>query len=167
MEPKNGGKNPGPGALLLGMTDDELRERTLAALAAVPGAVGVNNHMGSMFSADPRSMGTILRLISSRGLFYLDSRTSPDSVGYRTAVALGIPAAERQVFLDPDPRPGEVHEQFRRLLDLARTRGSAVAIGHPHPDTLAALATEVPRARAEGFDFVPVSSLLDTKIVPR
>ena len=160
MEPKHG-ENPGPGALLLGMSDDQLRERTVAALQAVPGAVGVNNHMGSMLSADPRSMGTILRLLSARGLFFLDSRTSPDSVGYRTAVSLGVPAAQRQVFLDPDPRPEAVHEQFRRLLDLARTRGSAVAIGHPHPDTLAVLTAEVPRAKAQGFDFVPVSYLLD------
>jgi polysaccharide deacetylase 2 family uncharacterized protein YibQ len=161
MEPKGDAADPGPGALRLGMSDGELRTRTLAALAAVPGAVGVNNHMGSGLSADSRSMGTILRLLSSRGLFFLDSRTSADSVGYRTAMSLGMPAAERQVFLDSDPGPEAVHEQFRRLLDLARAHGSAVAIGHPHPDTLAALAAEVPRAKAEGYDFVPVSYLLD------
>jgi hypothetical protein len=160
MEPKNG-ENPGPGALLKGMTDDQLRTRTLAALQAVPGAVGVNNHMGSSLSADAHSMSTVLRLLSSRGLFFLDSRTSPDSVGYRTALSLGVPAAERQVFLDADPGPEAVHEQFQRLLEMARARGAAVAIGHPHPDTLAMLTEEVPRAKAEGFDFVPVSFLLD------
>jgi polysaccharide deacetylase 2 family uncharacterized protein YibQ len=166
MEPKNG-ENPGPGALLKGMTDDQLRVHTLAALQAVPGAVGVNNHMGSSLSADTHSMSTVLRVLSSRGLFFLDSRTSPDSVGYRIAVSLGVPAAERQVFLDPDLRPETVHEQFQRLLDIARTRGAAVAIGHPHPDTLAALAEEVPRAKAEGFDFVPVSDLLDRSRGPQ
>jgi len=160
MEPKSGA-NPGPGALRLGMTADELRQRTLAALQAVPGAVGVNNHMGSGLSADERSMSAILRVLSTRGLFFLDSRTSPDSVGYRTALSLGVPAAERQVFLDPDPRPQAVHEQFLRLLEVARTRGAAVAIGHPHPDTLAVLTAEVPRARAAGYEFVPVSYLLD------
>ena len=160
MEPKNG-ENPGPGALLKGMTDDQLRTRTLAALQAVPGAVGVNNHMGSSLSADTHSMSTVLRILSSRGLFFLDSRTSPDSVGYRTAVSLGVPAAERQVFLDADPGPEAVHEQFQRLLEMARARGAVVAIGHPHPDTLAMLTAEVPRAKAEGYDFVPVSFLLD------
>jgi polysaccharide deacetylase 2 family uncharacterized protein YibQ len=166
MEPKGDAADPGPGALRLGMSDGELRTRTLAALQAVPGAVGVNNHMGSGLSADPRSMGTILRLLSARGLFFLDSRTSADSVGYRTAVSLGVPAAERQVFLDSDPGPEAVHEQFRRLLDLARTHGFAVAIGHPHPDTLAVLAAEVPRAKAQGYDFVPVSFLLDRSANP-
>jgi polysaccharide deacetylase 2 family uncharacterized protein YibQ len=160
MEPKHG-QDPGPGALRVGMTDGELRTLTLSALQAVPGAVGVNNHMGSSLSADARSMGTILRVLSSRGLFFLDSRTSSDSVGYRTAIALGVPAAERQIFLDSDPGPEAVHEQFLRLLDLARSRGAAVAIGHPHPDTLAALTDEVPRAKALGYDFVPVSFLLD------
>jgi len=160
MQAKNG-ENPGPGALRLGMTDDQLRTGTLAALQAVPGAVGVNNHMGSGLSVDARAMSAILRVLSSRGLFFLDSRTSPDSVGYRTAMALGVPAAERQVFLDSDPGPAAVHEQFQRLLDLARSRGAAVAIGHPHPDTLAVLTDEVPRARSQGYDFVPVSFLLD------
>ena len=160
MQAKNG-ENPGPGALRLGMTDDQLRTGTLAALQAVPGAVGVNNHMGSGLSVDARAMSAILRVLSSRGLFFLDSRTSPESVGYRTAMALGVPAAERQVFLDSDPGPAAVHEQFQHLLDLARARGAAVAIGHPHPDTLAVLTDEVPRARSRGYDFVPVSFLLD------
>jgi uncharacterized protein len=160
MEPKHG-QDPGPGALRVGMSDGELRMLTLSALQAVPGAVGVNNHMGSSLSEDARSMSTILRVLSSRGLFFLDSRTSSDSVGYRTAVSLGVPAAERQIFLDSDPGPEAVHEQFLRLLDMARSRGAAVAIGHPHPDTLAALADEVPRAKALGYDFVPVSFLLD------
>jgi polysaccharide deacetylase 2 family uncharacterized protein YibQ len=165
MEPKHG-PDPGPGALRVGMTDSQLQMLTLSALQAVPGAVGVNNHMGSSLSADARSMTTILHLLSSRGLFFLDSRTSSDSVGYRTAVALGVPAAERQIFLDADPGPEAVHEQFQRLLDTARTRGAAVAIGHPHPDTLAALTEEVPRARALGYDFVPVSSLLHSSSHP-
>ena len=160
MEPKNG-EDPGPGALLLGMSDDELQEKTVAALAAVPGAVGVNNHMGSGLSEDERSMDAVLGVLAGRRLFFLDSRTSADSVGYKTAVGRGIPAAERQVFLDGDPSPDAIRTQFQRLLDLARTRGVAIAIGHPHPETLEVLAEEVPRARALGYEFVPVSYLLD------
>nr|MDP9122772.1 divergent polysaccharide deacetylase family protein [Acidobacteriota bacterium] len=137
---------------------------TLAALAAVPGAVGVNNHMGSGLSADETSMSTILGVLSVRHLFFLDSRTSVQSVGYRIATELGIPAAERQVFLDDDQRPEAIHAQFQRLLDLSRTRGGAIAIGHPHAATLAALAEEVPRAKADGFHFVQVSQLLDRPV---
>lgn len=159
MEPKNG-EDPGPGALFRNMSDAELRERTLAALKAVPGAVGVNNHMGSGLSADEGPMTTILGLLAERHLFFLDSRTSAESVGYRVALDLGIPAAERQVFLDGDPSPEAIQGQFQRLLDLARAHGAAIAIGHPFPETLEALQREVSRAKAEGYEFVPVSYLL-------
>jgi polysaccharide deacetylase 2 family uncharacterized protein YibQ len=160
MEPLNG-EDPGPGALLTGMDDDELREKTEAALRAVPGAVGVNNHMGSRLSEDERALTPVLRVLAEHGLFFLDSRTSASSVGYRTARSLGLPSVERHVFLDRDPSPEAVRKQFQRLLELSRTRGAAVAIGHPLPDTLQVLTEEVPKARAEGFEFVPVSDLLD------
>ena len=160
MEPLNG-EDPGPGALLTGMDEDELREKTEAALRAVPGAVGVNNHMGSRLSEDEHALTPVLRVLAEHGLFFLDSRTSASSVGYRTARSLGLPAVERHVFLDRDPSPEAIRKQFQRLLELSRTRGAAVAIGHPLPDTLQVLTEEVPKARAEGFEFVPVSDLLD------
>lgn len=159
MEPKNG-ENPGPGALLGGMSDAEIEDKTLAALRAVPGAVGVNNHMGSKLSEEEGPMKAVLRVLAGRGLFFLDSRTSAQTVGYKVARELGVPAAERQVFLDGDPAPRAIEGQFQRLLALARAHGSAIAIGHPHPETLAALEREVPKARAEGYEFVPVSYLL-------
>jgi uncharacterized protein len=165
MEPRRGG-NPGPGALREGMSPEQLRQSTLAAIAAVPGAVGVNNHMGSALSADPGSMATILGVLAERGLFFLDSRTSAQSVGFRVATSLGVPAAERQVFLDDDPSPAAVAAEFQHLLDLARTRGGAIAIGHPHSTTLATLAAEVPRAQALGYRFVQVSALLDRPPAP-
>jgi uncharacterized protein len=165
MEPRNG-ENPGPGALRHAMTDGELAGATRAALQAVPGAAGVNNHMGSRLSSDERSMRAVLGVLAERGLFFLDSRTAAESVGYRVAARLGIPAAERQVFLDRDPDPEAIRAQFERLLALARERGAAVAIGHPHPETLEVLAQEVPRARELGYEFVPVSYLLDRASVP-
>lgn len=160
MEPTNGA-NPGPGALKRGMSRRDLVKSTRRALEAVPGAVGVNHHMGSLLSVDRRSMDVILGEISGRGLYYLDSRTSAESVAYAAARALDVPAAERQVFLDPDPRPEAVRYQFRRLLKAARQRGAAIAIGHPHADTLAVLAEEVPLAAERGYQFVPVSFLVD------
>jgi polysaccharide deacetylase 2 family uncharacterized protein YibQ len=159
MQPVHG-ENPGPGALLYGMDGPALERATTAALAAVPGAVGVNNHMGSRLSADEKSMRAVLSVLKERGLFFLDSRTSPESVGYRVAGQMGVPAAERQVFLDSDLRPQIIREQFLRTLELAKKHGSAIAIGHPHAATLAMLAAEVPRARDEGYEFVAVSRLL-------
>jgi polysaccharide deacetylase 2 family uncharacterized protein YibQ len=117
--------------------------------------------MGSTLSADRRSMEAILAVIKEQGLFYLDSRTSAESVAYRAAVEQGIPAAERQVFIDAEIAPEAIEEQFDRLLKLASERGAAVAIGHPHRPTLEVLAYRIPDALARGYEFVPVSFLLD------
>ncbi|HEV7672209.1 MAG TPA: divergent polysaccharide deacetylase family protein [Thermoanaerobaculia bacterium] len=160
MEPEGNG-NPGPGALLESMTEAELVEATDRALEAVPGAVGVNNHMGSGLSADPRAMRPVLARLARKHLFFLDSRTSAKSVGYRLAIELGIAAAERQVFLDDVEDPQAIRVQFARLLALAKKKGAAIAIGHPHPNTIAVLADEIPKAVAAGFEIVPVSYLLD------
>ncbi|MEM9291392.1 MAG: divergent polysaccharide deacetylase family protein [Acidobacteriota bacterium] len=160
MEPA-GDANPGPGALTRGMSEVEVRAAMRRALAAVQGAEGVNNHMGSGFTTDLRGMTAVLEEVRSSDLFFLDSRTSPRSVGYEQALALGIPAAERQVFLDGDADPQAIRLQFRRLLDMARQRGAAIAIGHPYPSTLEVLASEVPKAHQLGYEFVPVSYLLD------
>ena len=160
MEPEGQG-DPGPGALLESMSEEELVVATDRALAAVPGAVGVNNHMGSVLSADPRTMRPVLARLAKKHLFFLDSRTSAKSVGYRLAIELGVPAAERQVFLDDVEEPAAIRAQFARLLALARKKGAAIAIGHPHPNTLAVLADEIPKAVAAGFEIVPVSYLLD------
>lgn len=163
MEPSNGA-DPGPGALTLGMTASQLAVATRRSLEAVPGATGVNNHMGSTLSADEASMRAVLGVVAERKMFFLDSRTSAKSVGYPTAMALGIPAAERQVFLDDDKSPEAIRKQFARLVDLATERGAAIAIGHPYDETLVILAEEIPKARARGVQFVPVSYLVDRAV---
>lgn len=165
MEPRSG-VDPGPGALTSMMSTDELAAATRAALSAVPGAVGVNNHMGSTLSADERSMNAILEVVGERGMFYLDSRTSAESVAYRSAIEHGIPAAERQVFIDAEIAVEAIEEQFDRLLRLASERGAAVAIAHPHRPTLEVLAYRIPDAVARGYEFVPVSFLLDRPAAP-
>jgi polysaccharide deacetylase 2 family uncharacterized protein YibQ len=160
MQPLDG-RNPGPGALRDTMDDAALAQATRDAIARVPGAVGVNNHMGSRLTEDPRAMGAVLQVLQQEGLFFLDSRTSAGSVGYRLARSLGMPAAQRQFFLDDDMSETAIREQFARFLARARDGGAAIAIAHPHPGTLAVLREEVPKAQAEGFTFVPVSFLLD------
>jgi polysaccharide deacetylase 2 family uncharacterized protein YibQ len=161
MEPEEPeASDPGPGALTLDMGRRRLAAATREALEAVPGAVGANHHMGSALSADAGAMRAVLAELDRRGLYYVDSRTVPESVGYRLALEMGVPAAERDVFLDANPEPGAVRAQWRRLLAVALERGAALAIAHPHEATLAVLAEEVPRARAAGFEFVPVADLL-------
>ncbi len=161
MQPR-GGANPGPGALTLAMSHEELRQAARQALAAVPGARGVNNHMGSSISAERQAISQVLAVVSEAGLYYLDSRTSADTLGYSVARQFGVPAGERQVFLDTERDPRFIEQQFERLLRLARQRGGVIVIAHPYRETLEILAREIPRARAAGVDFVRLSELLDS-----
>lgn len=165
MQPE-GGENPGPGALTREMGPLELSAAIERALAQVPGATGVNNHMGSGFTGDRGAMEVVVGLVGRSGRFYLDSRTSADSLGYSVARAEGVATAKRDVFLDEDPAPEAVRGQFHRLLELARREGSAIAIGHPHPATIAVLAEQVPRALEQGYRFVPVSALMERGEAP-
>lgn len=155
-----GSADPGPGALTLAMSSVELQERTRAALDAVGGAVGANNHMGSALSSDRLAMLDVLGVVAERGLFFLDSRTSADTVAYDVAGEVGVEAAERQVFLDRDRSVEAIGEQFDRLLEVADLRGEAIAIGHPYPETLAVLEERTPAALAAGYRFVVVSRLV-------
>ena len=127
----------------------------------MPGAIGVNNHMGSQLSSDRSAMTAILGEIRREGRYFLDSRTTAASVGFEVARELGIPAANRDLFLDDDPGRKAIAAAFARLLETARERGAAIAIAHPRPATLEVLADEIPRAVAAGFEFVPVSYLLE------
>jgi polysaccharide deacetylase 2 family uncharacterized protein YibQ len=155
------GEDPGPGALTESMDEAALRGATRSALDAVPGAIGVNNHMGSALSQDRAAMAAILDEVRARGLFFLDSRTSAGSVAYALARQSGMRAAERKVFLDRDRAPEAIRREFRRLLGVARRGETAIAIGHPYPESLRVLAEEIPRARDNGYRFVAVSAVLD------
>ena len=160
MEPE-GGEDPGPNAILERQRPRRVGALTEKAVQAVAGATGLNNHMGSEITADPDAMGAVLDVVAARRLFFLDSRTTAETKAFEWARARGIPAARRDVFLDDDPASGAVAAQLERLLAVARERGAAIAIGHPRAATLAVLERELPRARAAGIEFVPVSFLLE------
>ncbi len=125
-----GGANPGPGALLVGQSPPEIEARLAAAFASVPGARGMNNHMGSRATADAALMTTVLEYLRREHKFFIDSRTTPDTVGPRIARALGVPFAERDIFVDDDPARDAVEEQFTRGMQAAKVRGTAILIGH-------------------------------------
>ncbi len=156
-----GNEDPGPGALVEGMSARRLAAAVERALDQVPGAVGVNNHMGSQLTADERVMRELLPQLGRRGLFFIDSRTTPESVGYEIARELGVPTARRDVFLDAVDDPAAIRGEMARLLEIAGRRGAAIAIAHPRQATLAVLVEEIPRAVASGYEFVPISYLLE------
>ena len=161
LEPERGAAmEGGSGFLRTAMEPEYLESQLERDLRAVPYIVGVNGHMGSRFTSDPRAMRTLLAGLRERGLFFLDSKTSPESVAADVAAGLQVPFAERDVFLDHDPEPAAVARALATAASVARQAGQAIAIGHPHASTLAALATWLPAAARQGFEIVPVSQLV-------
>lgn len=150
---------PGPGVVLRSDSDEAIERTVSENLDSVPGAIGVNNHMGSAATADPRVMRAVVRVLSERGLFLLDSRTTEATVARRIADEASLPAVSRRVFLDAVETPEAVERAFLDLLRRARKDGPSVAIGHPHPATLALLERELPRLAAQNVRLVRVSTL--------
>ncbi len=139
MEAKDPKWAPGPGGLMTSMPSDEIRRIVNENLAAISDAVGVNNHMGSRFTAHRDKMAHCLAVIKERGLFFIDSVTSSDSIAYELAREMDIPTARRNIFLDNEKDPEAIIKQLEKLIRIARTNGYAIGIGHPYPATLAAL----------------------------
>ncbi len=161
MSPRDGDRNAGPRALTLDMSASELDAMLAANLAAVPGAVGINGHMGSLLTTKADVMRELMRLLRGHGgLFFVDSYTHPESVALVQAHRYKLPATRRDVFLDHDPQDSAVLAQLDRLRRLARERGSALAIGHPGTPTLRLLRDALPSLRAEGFEVLSVTELI-------
>lgn len=161
MEPMNGELDTGRDVLLTGMRNDEMRRIIDTNLAQLDGYVGVNNHMGSKFTQDEAAMAELATILKERGLTFLDSKTIAASKGFDIARGMGLPAAERDVFLDNDPALPEVQKQLARLEKIALKKGHAIAIGHPKADTITALREWLKQADAKGIQIVPYSALVE------
>lgn len=138
---------------------DELRAALRAALERVPVAVGVNNHMGSRLTADRAAMDALMPELRERGLFFLDSRTTAHSQGLAAAVAAGVPALGRHVFLDHDPRPEAILAQLHEAAARARETPTVV-IAHPSQEVAEALRVELPRLHREGIGVFSLREIL-------
>lgn len=156
---------PGPGVVLRADSDEKIAQTLADDLETVPGAVGVNNHMGSAATADSRVMRAIVRVLAARRLFLLDSRTTEATVARRIADEESLPAVSRKVFLDAVESEDAIERSFRDLVRRAKKDGTALAIGHPHAATLAFLERELPSLREQGVELVTVSAL--TSRIPK
>jgi len=163
MEPE-GRDDPGPGALRISLTDEDIRARTAASLDRLPLAVGLNNHMGSKFTRDLRAMRPVLAELASRGLLFVDSRTAGSSIGLDVAKQSGVAAAGRDVFLDNEIDARAIRVQLAELERVASRRGSAIAIGHPHEATIDALAQFLPGMQARGLQLVAASAIVRQRL---
>lgn len=159
MEPM-GHDDPGPGALFVNLPPEEQRQRFETALASFVGFDGVNNHMGSKFTADPAGMEMVVDELQQRHLFFLDSRTSAKTVGEKIAREHGLSTIARDVFLDDTISADAIRAQLVQTEHVAKRKGYAVAIGHPHAVTMEVLEQWLPQAEAAGFKLVPVKELL-------
>ncbi|MEC9250072.1 MAG: divergent polysaccharide deacetylase family protein [Pseudomonadota bacterium] len=158
MEPL-GLADPGPHALRVDQTAEELQLRVRWAFARVPGAVGMNNHMGSRITQDVSAMRPVLEVVSQEAGLFLDSMTTAESRGAAVARGLGLTAMERDIFLDHTIDPAAISARLDDVEALAHLRGWAIAIGHPHDATLDALEAWISEAEARGFEFVTLSDL--------
>lgn len=162
MEPLRDEKDVslGPGALMLDMDRVALMRTLNSALRSVPTAVGVNNHMGSLLTREHEHMRWLMESLHIHDKFFVDSVTSERSVAADVATSTGVPAMKRDVFLDNARDARNLHAEFAELIRIARRRGNALAIGHPHPETIALLREKLPQLAQLGVRLVSVPELL-------
>lgn len=156
----------GPGGLYAKMSEQELKSTLSNDLDGLPGIKGVNNHMGSLLTTKADSMKWVMETLKGRSLFFIDSLTSPKSVAKQTAQEFGLETVSRDVFLDNIRTEAAIDKQFTRLIKLAKKHGSALAIGHPYPETMSYLNKRLHNLGQDGVHLVPVSALLKVATQP-
>ena len=154
------GEEPGPGAVMVGMSPDEIRTTVHSALNSVPHAVGVNNHMGSRATGDLRTMTWVMQELSARGVAFIDSRTSAGTVAETAARSQGVPTGRRHVFLDNDRSRQAIRLQLAEAVYRSRTEGPIIAIGHLTQVTVEVLEEELPTLDSRGVTLVPPTKLV-------
>jgi len=156
------GRDHGPWGVDMDMHREQFFAVVAAGLDSIPHVSGVNNHMGSLLTRHPGHMRWLMEKLVSRDeeLFFVDSRTTAQTVAEQLALEFGVPVARRHVFLDHDPRPEAIDAQFDLLLRLARQRGRALAIGHPYPATLDVLEARLARLDEEQVRLIPVREFI-------
>jgi len=159
MEPV-GGENPGPSALVTGLSPEEIKTRLAWALSRVSDYDGVNNHMGSRFTASKVDLIPVMQELKSRDLFFLDSRTTEKTKAADVARETGVVSASRDVFLDDEQSATAVERQLLKVEEFAHKNGSVIAIGHPHAETLEVLASWVKTLNIRGVRLVPVREVV-------
>ena len=156
-----GNEMPEAQQLHSGMSSSQISEVVSGMLQNVPYAVGVNNHQGSLATTDGPLMADLMAILRERNLFFIDSRTTPATVAYDAAQNARVPCAYRNVpFLDDVEEFSAIHKQLQLALRDAQEKGQAIAIGHPHPETLRALSEFLPQAEAQGVHLVHASDLV-------
>lgn len=160
MQSHRASADPGDNALLTNLSFDEFGARVDWNLNRFDGFVGVNNHMGSLLTEDPALMVRLMARLRSEGLLFVDSLTTPRSMGERAAKALGVPFVARDIFLDNEQDEDYILRQLASTEKIAQMRGYAIAIGHPYTVTLDVLEKWQDGLAFKGFELVPISKIM-------
>jgi hypothetical protein len=161
MEPEPSGHvSPGQGAILTGMSEAEVQSTIQGDLVSVPYAVGVNNHMGSRATQDAALMAGVMKVLAGRRLYFIDSRTTARSKALDAARREGLPTFYRSVFLDDTETVPYTLKQLRTFRQVVEREGVALAIGHPHSTTIAALARFLPELEQADIELVAPSEIV-------
>jgi len=145
MEPLEYPKvNPGSGVLMTSMTPDQLQHQLIKNIDSIPYIKGVNNHMGSKMTVFSNQMYQIFAILKKKKLFFIDSRTTPESLCKPCARLLELPFAQRDVFLDHKKNADFIRKQINLLVDIAKCQGIAIGIAHPYKLTYNVLKEMLP-----------------------
>lgn len=164
MEPVSTRVDMGPNGLATTQPKEEVLRRLNWDLGRFDGYVGINNHMGSRFTGDAQAMGWVMDELKNRGLMFLDSRTIATSIGAKAAAAEGVPFAERDIFLDDEQIATAVDQQLKEVEAVAKKKGTAIAIGHPHDVTIAALTSWIASLPQKGIVLVPLTEVVKSRL---
>lgn len=150
----------GPGALTQALTETELKQTLKKAIASIPHAQGINNHMGSALTQNRQAMTWVMETLQEEQLYFIDSLTSPHSIAYQQAIKHQLPALRRHIFLDNDKSLEALTRQWNKALRIANKTGRAILIGHPYAESHAFLAKQLPKLAAQSIELIPASQLL-------
>ncbi|MBC8338984.1 MAG: divergent polysaccharide deacetylase family protein [Rhodospirillales bacterium] len=159
MEPGSPDIDPGPNVLLTGLPEEELLTSIRWNLDQFSGYAGINNHMGSRFTADLAGLRVVMGELKKRDLKFLDSITSGRTVARKAAREAGVPFLGRNIFIDHLDETAEIEKRLAEVERLAMKSGFAVAIGHPREKTLRTIGPWLEGVEEKGFRLVPLSTL--------
>ena len=150
----------GKNGLSESMDEGRFKEALNLSLDSLPYAIGMNNHMGSLLTQKALPMEWVMQALQKRSLYFIDSRTTPESIAWETAQAFNIPSLQRDVFLDHTPTTEFISQQFNKLTQIAKRKGYAIGIGHPYPKTIDYLKQQLPQLKQQNIELVPASTLV-------
>jgi uncharacterized protein len=160
MEPVDPNLDPGPGAIYVRDSSNKIVDVIKQNISETPFVSGINNHMGSRFTASVKEMRKALTVIKDKGLFFVDSLTTNRSEAYGTAKRMNVSTVRRNIFLDNIQDVASILNQLEKLKSIALNYGHAIGIGHPFPETATAIKLFYRHIKKTDLSMVPVSQIL-------